>query len=321
MERRHLLKMMSVTAIAGIGGQLVYRPHARPEAVVYEDLPVAPSEIAQSIRMMTSPPPDLSAYREMFRTPSGDVPAKPEPFGHRVTDYLSKIEHFEESHADDIYLDSRQTDVLVRTFGRLDRLQNLVGHGNFNVISFDDTTRYSKNHSVVSPFQRDELEFLDQMFHATVAEYGFYGEKVTPRMTAVVPAKDRYKVPYTGHFLYRGESLRHYEKIRRDAGDTVVLTSGIRNVVKQSYLFLAKTIQSGGNLSRASRSLAPPGHSFHGIGDFDVGKVGLGVKNFTSDFARTPEFRRLVELGYVEMRYPPNNLFGVRYEPWHIKVV
>jgi D-alanyl-D-alanine carboxypeptidase len=28
----------------------------------------------------------------------------------------------------------------------------------------------------------------------------------------------------------------------------------------------------------------------------------------------------LVELGYINMRYPEDNLLGVRYEPWHIKV-
>lgn len=110
-------------------------------------------------------------------------------------------------------------------------------------------------------------------------------------------------------------------RVREDLGGSIVLTSGIRSVVKQTHLFLAKAIQSRGNLSCASRSLAPPGHSFHGIGDFDVGKVGLGAGNFTAEFARTDEFRRLVDLGYVDMRYPSDNLLGVRFEPWHIKVV
>ena len=128
-------------------------------------------------------------------------------------------------------------------------------------------------------------------------------------------------MPRTGHFLYRGDSEALYLKVKKDIGASIVLTSGIRNVVKQTHLFLAKTIQSNGNLSRASRSLAPPGHSFHGIGDFDVGKVGFGSKNFTSDFSDTKEFQKLVELGYVDMRYPLHNLLGVRYEPWHIKVV
>ena len=55
--------------------------------------------------------------------------------------------------------------------------------------------------------------------------------------------------------------------------------------------------------------------------DFDVGKIGFGRKNFTEAFATTDEFKKLVDLGYVEIRYPEGNTFGVRYEPWHIKVV
>ena len=86
------------------------------------------------------------------------------------------------------------------------------------------------------------------------------------------------------------------------------------------HLFLKKSILVGGNLSRASRSLAPPGHSYHGIGDFDVGKVGLGYANFTEKFSQTDEFKQLKKLGFVQIRYTEDNPFGVRYEPWHIKV-
>ena len=100
-----------------------------------------------------------------------------------------------------------------------------------------------------------------------------------------------------------------------------MLTSGVRGVVKQYHLFMAKAVQSEGNLSRASRSLAPPGHSFHAIGDFDVGRVNGGLSNFTSDFAQTDEFKRLQDLGFVKIRYTTDNEYGVRYEPWHIRVV
>ncbi len=206
------------------------------------------------------------------------------------------------------------------TFKRLDRVQNLVGHGNFNVISFDEMLRFSKRYDKIGRFPEAELQFLEEIFADNVNRYGFFGEKVTTEITSVIPNKDRTKVPYTGHFLFKGESHRLYRKVRKDLGSSIILTSGIRSVVKQSHLFLAKTIQSKGNLSRASRSLAPPGHSFHGVGDFDVGKVGYGSKNFTTDFARTSEFKKLVDLGYVDMRYPQDNLLGVRYEPWHIKI-
>ena len=100
----------------------------------------------------------------------------------------------------------------------------------------------------------------------------------------------------------------------------MTLTSGVRSVVKQSQLFLTKACETAGNLSQASRSLAPPGYSFHARGDFDIGKAGYGLRNFTSTFAETDVYRKLIELGYVAIRYTETNPFGVRHEPWHIKI-
>lgn len=223
--------------------------------------------------------------------------------------------------APDAYLDRDQYPVLISSFKRIDRVQNLVGHGNFNVVSFDEMLSYGRRYRRVGEFTLAEKAFLEELFAANAQRYGFLGEKVIDKLTAPIPTKDRKKVGRTGHFLYRGEPERLYKKLHQDLGTSIVLTSGIRSVVKQTHLFLAKTIQSNGNLSKASRSLAPPGHSYHGVGDFDVGKVGFGRKNFTQAFADTDEFRKLVDLGYVDIRYPRGNMFGVRYEPWHIKVV
>jgi len=118
----------------------------------------------------------------------------------------------------------------------------------------------------------------------------------------------------------RGTSLDKYQRIRRDVGGSLQLTSGIRGLAKQFQLFLAKAVATEGNLSQASRSLAPPGYSYHAIGDFDVGKQGFGRDNFTETFAHTDEYKRLIELGYVAIRYTETNPFGVRHEPWHIKI-
>jgi hypothetical protein len=74
------------------------------------------------------------------------------------------------------------------------------------------------------------------------------------------------------------------------------------------------------SLSLASRSLAPPGYSYHGIGDFDVGQVGLGADNFSQRFTTTRVYRKLKDLGYMKIRYVEDNMLGVRFEPWHIKV-
>lgn len=70
----------------------------------------------------------------------------------------------------------------------------------------------------------------------------------------------------------------------------------------------------------ASRSLAPTGYSYHAIGDFDVDGQGFGGRNITSGFVKTEVFKQLAAFGFIEIRYPKNNLYGVRFEPWHIKI-
>jgi D-alanyl-D-alanine carboxypeptidase len=344
VERRGILKIFSVGTVAAITGQLVFRPYTavlpglsqtsvnedavlpglpqppQPgllQTLVYEDIDTDAVEIAQSIRHMTTPAPDLQVILDAFKRRELASLAD----SGNLNTYLQKMENFENSHYEDKFLGSEEYPVLVSAFKRLDRVQNLVGHGNFNVLGFDEMLKQSSRHSSVGAFPKVESDFLEQIFSANAKRYGFFGEKVIQDLTSEIPQRDRKKMPHTGHFLYRGESEALYSKVTKDIGHSIVLTSGIRSVVKQIHLFLAKTVQSKGNLSRASRSLAPPGHSFHGIGDFDVGKVGFGRKNFTTDFASTDEFQRLVDLGYVDMRYPLNNLLGVRYEPWHIKVV
>ncbi len=221
----------------------------------------------------------------------------------------------------DIYFSTEDYECASRLLARLRRVQLIVGHGNFNIISFDEILLIPKYHLSVGRFQRDELELFERLFFINAANYGFYGDKVVDNITSVFNKKEMKKVPYTGHFLYQGDALEHYKKIRCSVGDSIILTSGVRSIVKQMYLFLGKVFRVDGNLSLASSSLAPAGYSYHGIGDFDVGKVGFGARNFTRDFETTDEYKKLMDLGFVTIRYHENNPFGVRYEPWHIKVI
>ncbi len=232
-----------------------------------------------------------------------------------------KVRDFSLDFTDDIFLTENQHSVLDDTLARLGRLQSLVGHGHFNVIDFDQARAYAKNYSDVGKFTEAELAFIEQMFETDASDYGFFGEKVSDALTQSIKKSEVFKVPGSGHYLYRDESLAHYEKLVKDVGDDVILTSGIRSNVKQIHLFLAKSKSVSYNLSRASRSLAPPGYSFHGIGDYDVGKKGWGALNFTGDFAKSDTFKKMQDLGYVQIRYLPENELGVRFEPWHIKVV
>jgi hypothetical protein len=222
---------------------------------------------------------------------------------------------------EDIILRGEEYKLLKKTFYRFKRIQKTVGYGHFNVVSFDEALKLAHNHSSIGEFTKEELDLIEKLFYESASKYGFYGEKVLDNLTGNIAKNETKKIPYTGHYLFRGRAEVMYKEIQKDMGNKVILTSGVRNIVKQIYLFLNKAIKEKGNLSLASRSLAPPGYSFHSIGDFDVGKVGFGYRNFTAEFAKTDEYKKLMDLGYIKIRYPQGNPFGVRFEPWHIKVV
>lgn len=236
-------------------------------------------------------------------------------------DLEAKRDFFERDFPDDVYALDREWQLVQTLAKKLSAVQSYVGHGNFNIVSWDEMIHYAKNAPRIVPFTNEETLFLERLFYFNASRYGFMGEKVFTNLTHQLKSRDVQKVHYSGHYLMRGSSLSIYEKVKNDVGETLILTSGFRGLVKQFHLFLEKTVETKGNFSRASRSLAPPGYSFHGRGDFDVGKVGHGLKNFTGDFATTDEYKRLIDLGYVDIRYTEDNLLGVRFEPWHIKVL
>ena len=234
--------------------------------------------------------------------------------------YLRKVRQFNENHVGDIWLAPRKFELLKSSVQRFRHIQAKVGFGNFYLLDFDSALRVSKDFLDVGAFSVEELNFLEQIFYERASLYGFYGEKPVKNLTDHIPLREVVKMPNTGNFLYRGKPVEVYNRIRREVGEEVILTSGVRSVIKQFLLFLDKAYESRGNLSRASRSLAPPGYSFHGISDFDVGQVGYGQHNFTERFITSKVFKRLKALGYLSLRYPRDNMFGVRFEPWHIRV-
>lgn len=238
-----------------------------------------------------------------------------------VRDHLQRSQLPDLHYSNDIFIDAAQRPTLLQLQQRLERLQRQVGHGNFSLIGVDEMRLYARNYPAVGELTAAELGLMEQLFYADAGSYGFYGEKPLTRLTANIERRAIYRQEGSSQYLFRGEAQGIYKKIQQALGEQLVLTSGVRGVVKQMYLFLSKAVAFDGNLSLASRSLAPPGYSFHGVGDFDVGKRGWGSRNFTPEFAATDECKRLQQLGYITMRYPQENPLGVRYEPWHIKVI
>lgn len=220
-----------------------------------------------------------------------------------------------------IWLPKKDWKVLQASLDRFSRIQAHVGFGNFCLMGFDDSLKVARSYAKVGAFTHQEVDFLDQLFHTDATLYGFLGEKNFHNMSDSVAESKIQKIPGTGNYLFKGLPQKYYQRISHDIGDQVVLTAGIRGMAKQFYLFLGKIIKTSGNISLASQSIAPPGYSYHGIGDFDVGQVGFGVANFSTRFSRTKVYKKLTQLDYIVFRYPQDNRLGVLFEPWHIQVV
>ena len=308
MKRRAFIQLLVAASLApanafgtltqsnSASSKKVARPSSNDQIAVEED------DISTDVKPRASAPLD---------TPGVD---------NSIKDYLSKIRAPNVPHRDDIYASPEDLQTLRRIAERFRQMIFLGGDANFSIMSFDEALNFAKNHSKIEPFGKEEISLMERLFAHNARDYGFYGEKQATDINDIIDRRDIYKVPYSGNFLFKGLSLDKFVQIRKDMGENLILTSGIRSVVKQFSLFINKALRFDGNLSLASRSLAPPGYSYHATGDFDVGQRGFGPGNFTEDFLDTPIYKNLSKRGYVEYRYGRDNLLGVRFEPWHIKV-
>ena len=222
---------------------------------------------------------------------------------------------------DDILLTSQEYTLIKKINTRLKRLKRHIGYAHFNLITFEKALFYAHNYSSIGEFTKSEISFIERLFYEDPNKYGFYGQKTCQNINHKISTRDVKKIPHTGHYLFKGKSEEDYYNIITDIGDTLILTSGIRNVVKQLSLYVNKIYNTGGNMTKATIQIAPPAYSYHTISDFDVGKIGWGYKNFTADFATTREFSKMTKLEYIGMRYKKNNRDGVRFEPWHVEVI
>lgn len=228
------------------------------------------------------------------------------------------IKQKEEQH---VWIKERQIGTFLSTCEKIEKVKRIVGYGNFNILSFDHLLIYAARYSQVGAFSKKEKDLMEEMFYEDPRKYGFYGKRTAPSITTTIAEKEVVKIPHTGHYLFKGHSQKYFDRVINDVGSSLVLTSGVRSVVKQMNLYFNKIKSTRGNISLASRSLAPPAFSYHSIGDFDVGKKGWGHKNFTASFARTEEFWKLRRLPYISIRYTLGNKDGVRFEPWHVEII
>ncbi len=267
-------------------------------------------------------PPDIQAVirRKVKKNASHTclAPLMNRPVNVQASDYQTKMRLFNRPHPDDRYVAPGERALFTSCLKRFNRIYRTVGHTHFYLLGMDDAFKLARGYHHIGRFSGKEKQYLESVFHHDAVDYGFYGQRL---ITDFANRPDRSavsKIPGTANYLFKGEPVALYNRLRRDIGHKVILTSGIRGVVKQFLLFFRKTHKSHGNLSMASRSIAPPGYTFHGVGDFDVGQVGYGGDNFSVRFIRSQVFEKLIALDYICLRYTEDNPYGVRFEPWHV---
>lgn len=241
-------------------------------------------------------------------------------------DYYEKISLIEPNRKwYNQFISDSEKKVIDSVLYKLEKSRDYLGYKRFNYANFDDIFR-------ARHFNRTEKKYLEDLFEFDAKYYGWEGDKQLLEINNKMSKKNLLNIKTnvrghtrdTGHYLFKDITPIYDDLIRKikaeDRTTHPILTSGVRNVPKQAYLFLNKTRRVKYNKKLASFSLAPPGYSYHGVGDLDIGKYGYSWKNFTKSFVKTKEFAALEKTGF-KIRYDQNNQLGVRFEPWHIRIV
>jgi D-alanyl-D-alanine carboxypeptidase len=124
-----------------------------------------------------------------------------------------------------------------------------------------------------------------------------------------------------GEIRLHPEAAAAWKKMKDTAsGEGILLlaVSGFRSIERQWEIIQRKQ-EAGASTEDILRTVAAPGYSEHHTGRaIDVGAPEEAL--LTEAFARTPAFRWLEahagEFGF-KLSYPPGNVHGFVYEPWH----
>jgi len=117
------------------------------------------------------------------------------------------------------------------------------------------------------------------------------------------------------------KNFKEMQYIAAQRGISLRLLSGFRSIELQRDIFYEnKSIRNQTAIER-SRDSAPPGYSEHSTGyAIDVGDGNYPDTHFEVEFEQTPAFKfmkRFAPKYHFVLSFPPNNIQGVTYEPWH----
>jgi D-alanyl-D-alanine carboxypeptidase len=92
--------------------------------------------------------------------PTGNSPGENNIDDH-IKDYLHKMKNFNDPHKDDSQIDEAEYKIFESVTLRLMRLEKIAGHGNFQILGFEEGLSIAANYSSVGKFSEVELKFME----------------------------------------------------------------------------------------------------------------------------------------------------------------
>ncbi|MBF2097525.1 MAG: D-alanyl-D-alanine carboxypeptidase family protein [Gloeomargaritaceae cyanobacterium C42_A2020_066] len=142
------------------------------------------------------------------------------------------------------------------------------------------------------------------------------------------PASDLQAITADGRVQLRRAAAQEFLQMQADAGQAgvyLVPLSGFRSIAYQEQVFFGIKAQRNQSPDERAKVSAPPGYSEHHTGyALDIGDGNQPSTHLDVQFAETAAFRWLQANAaryHFELSFPPNNVQGIAYEPWHWRYV
>ncbi|NUN08078.1 MAG: D-alanyl-D-alanine carboxypeptidase family protein [Ignavibacteriaceae bacterium] len=183
-----------------------------------------------------------------------------------------------------------------------------------------------------------EREFAERIFSIDPKTLGFKGPffgrdkadnlvMIPSRFVGEGKGKTETGIQYCPKHSYR-DYERMMNAMHAAIGKRLYIDSGYRSPGRQAYLFFYYLVHSNDyNLTENAKWIAMPGYSEHGSPKNNaIDFVSGGGINGFSDGQTAEDFEELEEFAWLMknaksfnfyLTYPPDNPYGVAYEPWH----
>jgi D-alanyl-D-alanine carboxypeptidase len=145
---------------------------------------------------------------------------------------------------------------------------------------------------------------------------------------AVAPESELTAISRDGIIRLRTAAAESFLKMQAAAKTQGVILSpisGFRSKAEQTHLFFEVKQQRNQDTTQRAEVSAPPGYSEHHTGyAVDIGDGEVPATNLSPKFEKTKAFLWLKANAHrysFELSFPPHNVQGVSYEPWHWRFV